>query len=340
MQPPSNAQDSRTLLISALKDPLGITSGAVGEWLGLLTRDFPLWSFQAWAYAPFRMTVLPSNYPLQLLINSIVRDDGMTPRDRTKKPLLVEGEPFPVYEESKELSGVEYAIDRRRDNLMGAGRFGPEGRQRTETLPLKPGHSQFNIIYPLPYEPEDYENFPTIVSPEWELISKLTALLEQREAAPTEQEYAEANAKLQTFLSNISPSPGRGRPGLGPRLDEGVTRALIDQGAALLGLCADAFRLTLNQPLPRKTITALEANGIGYAETKEWAARLALPVLSGYEIRKLLGLFRRGSTLTPREVGICLLARRLGLRADTFAGRVTGGGVRERLASFDPFRDP
>ena len=243
------------------------------------------------------MTVLPSNYPLQLLINSIVRDDGMTPRDRTKKPLLVEGEPFPVYEESKELSGVEYAIDRRRDNLMGAGRFGPEGRQRTETLPLKPGHSQFNIIYPLPYEPE-------------------------------------------AFLSDISPSRGRGRLGLGPRLDEGVTRALIDQGAALLGLCADAFRLTLNQPLPRKTITALEANGIGYAETKEWAARLALPVLSGYEIRKLLGLFRRGSTLTPREVGICLLARRLGLRADTFAGRVTGGGVRERLASFDPFRDP
>ena len=41
-------------------------------------RCFPLWSFQAWAFAKLQDSKLPTNYPLQLIIERICEDEGLT----------------------------------------------------------------------------------------------------------------------------------------------------------------------------------------------------------------------------------------------------------------------
>lgn len=325
---PQQHDETREAFRRVLADPLGQEGyGVVADWHRVLMSDFPLWSFQAWAFADFQSTQLPANYPLQQMIGSIVSDEGIAPRGATAGP-------------SKRLNPLECAVDRRRYVLADHGRTGPPGPivSRTskpyEKLPLTGCPSKFNSVYPLLLTPGDPDAVATIQQ-----------LARARDAAKNVTERKRADAELRALLKSMAArSPGK--PSEMPNV--AVLEALVDQGKRLLRLCWQE---------PPRTVTArtnmiLFDHGVeDLGEQKLWIARLALPVFSKPEIQALFSERKRAydlaaessrrrtfgerRTLTPRPTALrftfWVLAHRLGFGARALARKAAGGKTVEYL---------
>ncbi len=311
--------DSETeeMLTAALRDPFGIeTRSNVEDWLRLLMRRFPLWSFQAWAYARLQQSRLPTNYPLQQMIQSIVEADGLKPGERT---LL---DPLP------------FAVDRRRYHLSDMGRYGPPGRviysarrdDPYERLPLREGPSGFNRVYPLPL-PEDFD--PD--DPRWDgwpykgVGMELTRLIRAQQSAADGAGRRRAKEDLTTFLKSLGARLGRGNPGKGPRKD--VLRLLVDQGTELLTVCWRLLppRISANRV---RILSDHNVNDLG--EQKLWVTCLALPIYSQAEVRTVLAQLAKAKARpqapspTPWNLTISILAHRLQMEPTSLARKVSG----------------
>ncbi len=324
MKARAKPRDPGALFLQVLEDPFGLkTRDHIDQWHHLLMSQFPLWAFQAWSYKAHLKPQIPSNYPLQLMIDSIVTDEGMSPRE------VLPGK-------SKLLKPLELSVDKRRYALAAQGRYAPGAakpglstNRPYERLRLRSGHSQFNRLYPL-VDPVDYGKhqgqdpfgeFHTSVGRE------AVYLVERWIAAMERQETKKAKARLAQFWRDIAQDLGvvisRGRPvGLVGKLLED----LVSQGRELMQLCwRSRFLVT------PETVGVFGGQKVTTDdEIQLWAARLALPIMSLPEIEAL----RRESTKasgtpsgkrpTPLRFTIWLLEHRFGMRATTVARKVSG----------------
>lgn len=332
------------LLKRALADPFGQDRRAnVEHWLDALMRQFPLWAFQAWAYDElFPSRSVPSNYPLQVMINSIVEDEGMEPREwfqaRGDRDAL--GIPRPV--NAKMLSPLECALDRRRYELSWSGRFGspaPSPPKRTdpyERLPLPKDRSHFNCVYPRTEteadytDPEDPHNTPSC---EKRLGREVLDRIEAWVTARDKQERDQADQVLDQWIKDTAANLGVPvRPG---RFPEGPSASVLKRfyqtGSQLI-----EHVWGIDPEPTKRTIEVLGEYGVSdSADMQRWCKRLALPVFSQPEIAALdseaqLANELRGrrpkknSARTPRRFTVWVLAHRFGLPLKSTARKTIG----------------
>jgi len=308
----------REALARAFGDPFGTDSRSnVQNWLSLLASRFPLWSFQAWAYAALPQSRLPTNYPLQQMIESIVRDERLKPGERTQ------------------LDPLASALDRRRYRLSDKGRYGPPSRvigtarqnAPYEQFPLRAGPSAFNRVYPLSL-PEDFD--PD--DPKWDgwpykdVGMELTQLIGAQQSATDTAERRKAREELTAFLKSLGVRLGRGNPGKGPRKD--ILQLLVDQGTELLTLCWKLLPPKLSAKHER---ILRDHNVTDLGQQRLWVTCLALPVYSQAEVHLLLARAAKSKTPpaqahrpTPWNLTVSILAHRLRIEPKTLARKVSG----------------
>lgn len=305
----------------ALREPFA--HDAVDEWLRALMRCFPLWSFQAWAFAELQDSKLPTNYPLQLIIERICEDERLTVGQR----LILEP--------------LEATLDHRRYKLADSGRHGTPGKVPTksslhpgtyESMPLPRRESSFNRIYPLPVEPwHDPDQDPSHLEPDAEVGKQLRQLtMARNDAAPGSSERAQAQEALDEFLASMGVPQGPGKP---VRIAEAQLKALVAQGRDLFELCWPVLPAKVSQG----ALDIVAEHGVGDGQERElWATRLALPILSRRELEGLLAQIRQARTWsrtgpkpTARLFTVWPLARRLRLKPTFIADRTLGSKARE-----------
>ena len=327
-------ETAKTLFEHVLRDPFGLESrDHVDQWHHHLMQKFPLWSFQAWAYKALLRRKIPSNYPLQVMINSIVRDEGMTPRhlDRTRslEPATY-NEGWWFYSESKKLGPLECAVDVRRYNLANEGRYGPPAPPRSTTdpydsLPLKGGPSHFNIVYPLvepvAFDPDD----PDPDAQHQQIGQETVHLIENLVTARNKSERGQAKATFDGYIDKMikefGVTQGRGRKPEGPKA--GLLKELYKEGTKLTQVIWRASP----DPSP-ETVDLISEHGTkDDSEIQRWVLRLALPILSLPEIMALqaeAAPSKPGKKPTEARFAVWLLAWRFGLVAKSVARKTIG----------------
>jgi len=306
--------DPPAALHACVRDPLGLESrDHVDDWLEVLKYHFPLWAFQAWAYADLQDSKLPTNYPLQLMIRSVVQDDGPKP------------------EEPKFLEPLAFAVDRRRYALADDGRYGRSeaiGRSSLhdpyEQLPLRPGLTPFHRAYPLPvaedFDPDDPESYNR---PHAEIGKELVRLVEARESARGDNEKEKTQKDLDDFLKRMAvPKSSKKFPETAMLK---MLKPLVEQGVELFKKCWDVFL----DEASVETKRALAAEQVTDPDMQhQWAVRLTLPVFSHREILVLKAQSEEqrawtppkgGSYPTPEQLTIWIVARRLRMDARRLA---------------------
>jgi hypothetical protein len=318
------------LFAAVLRDPLPFDTkrwSNLQRWFRLLVAEFPLWSFQAWEYTRLQGKDLPSSFPLQLIIDSILKDDGISPQSA--------------------LEPLDYTVDRRRRSL-GYER-GDLIEYPLDEAQLPGGHAEFYCAPPLfTEESESEHHYDPRTSPYEDLGIELVGLIEERDRARLAGDrdaLADAVAGLKRLEKHISAKLGVGNPGIDP--PEEILRALVQEGRRLLGLCWEVCPFELSD----KADSVLADHGIREEERWVWAIQLALPVLSRLEISvlgKQIRLARgRDSRVvgrpTPRRMAVWIVAHRLGRDASAIARKAGGGsgGAAEEFPSVDdPFQTP
>ena len=312
------------LFAAVLRDPLPLDTKTwlnLSRWFRLLVAEFPLWSFQAWEYARLQGSGLPSSFPLQVIIDSILRDDGFSPQSS--------------------LEPLDYAVDRRRRSL--GYESGDLIEHPLDSAPLLGGETEFYCAPPLfteEFESEDYSDMRS--APYEEIGVDLVRLVEARDVArmvgdPDARD--QAKAALRGFLHDISAQLGVGRPQKGP--SENILKALVAEGTSLLDLCWKACPFELSV----EASDLLADQEIPESARRITAVRLALPILSRREIAAVANDIRRSQAWkrsrprpTPRHAAILIVARRLGMDAPGVARRISGGGAAEEILQVDdPF---
>ena len=344
--------DLALLLQQVLDDPLGLQGeDHIREWLEALRHAIPLWCWQAEAYAELnrraksaavgRATtraeyeeresrwlrkgflgpgeILPSAYPAQVLVHSVLRDDD-------------------VLDEYREvLSPLQWAIHLRRAWLTD--------RERSAETPVCPpdwnpasrytqllfwSDLQDDALRAAGYDPDEPLGM-------YDLLGRmLVEDVESWVSAPDKEEREKRRERLWDLSRGVAVELGveavvkkSGQP-KGPRAD--ILKALIkEEGEVLLELCWDLFPLTV----ANETREALRAQGIHDDEEQQyWTARLALPVLSRCELLALKAERReerpRWKPLrglhppTPLRLAVWVEAHRLGLSAATLTRKARG----------------
>lgn len=342
-----------SLLGQVLDDPLGLAgTDHIRPWLEALKANFPLWSFQAAAFLDLHRRakkrqigtvagpkelehaarkwsdkgalglseVLPSAYPLQVFINSIVRDEGLnaspppglTPLERTldiRRTWLAEIRQAWAYKRK----GLKAEVW---DSKAQYSPEFPDFSARDAALELDAQESAPDEPYYSPYE---------------DIGCEFVARVE-RWVAATSENRAQHEKAIQDLRDKVAAELGRIMVAnwKGPRKE--IVKALFEEGTSLLGLCWDAFKHRVSQ----ETTAKLESQGITNRDQQHlWAVRLALPFLSEPE----LGALRtptekpdqararvRRTTLSPKRLAIRLLEHRLQVNAYTLARKATGSG--------------
>ena len=321
---PSQTCDQQSLaflLEKALRQPFA--HDAVDDWFRALMRCCPLWSFQAWAFAELQDSKLPTNYPLQMIIERICEDEGLPVGKRTI------------------LEPLEAALDHRRYDLADSGRHGPPGKVlgessldpgTYESLPLPRRESSFNRLYPRPVDPwHDPSRDPSHLGPDAEIGKQLRQLTTARnDAAPGSSERAHAQEALDEFLESTGVAQSPGKPS---RITDRQLAELVIQGRNLFETVWPALPAAVSQG----ALDVVASHGVKDGLERElWAMRLVLPVLSRPEISGLLDQIRQAATWsragpqpTARLFTIWALARRLRLEPTLIADRTLGSKARE-----------
>lgn len=286
------------LLEAALANPFDFD--AVRLWFGYLIREFPLWSFQPWSYARHQPSSRPGTYPLQLLVDSILRDDGIDPH-RWLDPL-----PKMLDEVRRQLARGSAVLAARAHAAYPRG--GPPSFRAASDLSLAPPDEG-------QADPDDPSWF---ISPYEEIGRRLVDLIEQRADARNAEERAEAHDALDAFLKEIEAEAQPGPPEKGPGAE--ILKALITEGRELFKVCRDLFPLTVGD----QTRVALHDQGIRDPDEQQvWVASLSLPVLARCELlalrdeKRAFDQWKRGSGQHPtaKRLAVWILAHRLDLGA-------------------------
>ncbi len=311
---------AKQLLEAALANPFG--NEEVREWLGYLAREFPLWSFQSWRYAELQSSDLPTNYPLQGMIESMCRDEGLEPGES----ILLER--LDVFLDYLRYTLADYGREKRASTAPAIVRVATDWFLKD---PTRQSLSRFNRIHALP-EPWEYSDpkdpEASLYAAHYAAIGRrLVRLVEAREyTVPGTAERQKAEEEMQRFQGSLGVRLADKRPDTGP--PKATLCQLVDQGTDLLAACWNALD-TQAGALAKELLA--DAGATDPAKQLLWTRRLALPVLSLPEIRALGAEIERSRTWgirpdrpTPQRMALWILEHRLGVYAETLARKAKG----------------
>jgi hypothetical protein len=296
---PPNTPDPRALLAQTLRDPLAYHPAThVRAWLQLLSDRFPMLSFHPRAYRRLHKSELPTTYPLRVVIESILGDEGINP-------------------EGDVLDPVAALLDRRRSGLAA---------ERIEVEIGEPvgGHTRFlpsrvcDLVFD---EAESEHGGGGVVSPYEELGRELVTYVEDLQFAPRKTERKAAKNALAKFMRAVGAALSTGKPVDGA--PEAILKALLTETRDLGELC---WEVLPGLAISDRTNDIMSAYNVPDKEKALWSLRLALPVFSRRELAALLSAIVPWAvpTPTPRVFAIWLLAYRLGIGAPSLARKLLG----------------
>ncbi len=312
-------KEAKALLANCLSDPLGIDSrDHVRDWFKFLTGRFPLWAFQPWAYGQLLGTDLPTAYPLQLLIDSILDDEG----------LLVAKPELSVW--------LSHVLDFRRDRLSTPNDFMPIFDRDHSPGPWQARFGSKSArdlaiqwYAAMEYHPEDLSFYKSLFQEIGrELIKRVEDWTVTRDKTGAREKLDELWHELAVELGV---EIGSHRVPEGPQAD--ILKPIVEQGQQLLTLCWNE----LPPRISAKTNRAFSDSGVTQRREQElWAARLTLPILSKPEIRTIIDQANsardwrlKDTPPTSLKVVIWILAHRLQVDAKSIARNVSEGGLSE-----------
>lgn len=308
----------RELLGATLREPfvVGHGKGHVRDWFTYLILRFPLWAFQAPAYAALHESELPTTYPLERMIESVFRDEGIGEKQVWLDPLRAELQHRRRAIAHGEAIGGKSPIRREPDGSLNV-RGDISGIHLTPDLSLG--------------RPEDCsaEDGDWYVNPYEKLGREVVRLVEPFAFARGKKERAQAERALSDSVRGLAGRLRTGRAGDAPPVY--VLKPLVEEGKALVELCWPMFTVSLSDDTRR----ILADQDVSHAQTQcLWAARLALPIFSACEIEALKWLLEQTNAALPqvraagpRRFPVWLLAHRLGVDPQTIARKV-GLGAR------------
>ncbi len=299
--------DPKALLAATLRDPFADKPATpVRNWFNFLIEHFPLWSFQPEAFSALHSTSLPSTYPLARFVYSI----GVDEQIRTHVPM----EELEANLDLRrlglhDLAAPDWVSALERADHPGGGatpRFLPDrvgALPPTEVLSLR----GFNSIYE-------------------EIGFDILGVVEDLQFAVDKRGRQEAKRAKDDYLRSIGTELASRGPKDGP--PEALLEQLKEEGRGLFNLCWKVFDVNVSDA----TAKILRAAGASSSEeVDQWAARLALPVLSGPEILALRAESSKAALLvgkraknkpTALRFTIWVLAHRLGATAAAIARKL------------------
>lgn len=204
------------ILREALVNPFEVPGEShVSEWFNYLASQFPLWTFQPWAYFEHQIEEVPRQYPIDVFVDSILGDDEI---------------------QLSELSPLEAVLMDRRKRLMG-------GLVQVETWSLEPVLRSDFIVDNWPawmWTPSLRQHWgPVGLESEYAHVGReLMWHVEARERARASGDdgaKTKAEAGLNRFLTEIGVSNLQRRPPEGP--SEKMLKALIAEGSQIIDIC-------------------------------------------------------------------------------------------------------
>lgn len=314
---PTSTEEAKMLLERVLREPFEFFEPSdevfdfhVHRWFKYLIRESPCWTWQAHS---FQFSALPTTYPLDLIVKSILRDDR--PSEHGSR-------------EPDQLHLLGHLFGRRHG--LAYGEVPPSVTIDLSVQPVLLGG-------PLSFHPADLHRFVpdaepgemAELNPYEDIGRELVWLIEAREcarAAGDEEALSEANADLDSFLQETTAKLRQRRPPEGP--GERILETLSTEGRRLFEPLWEAFPSEISE----RTDDLLDSLGVAEEERTLWAARLTLPILSKpeiealqFEIEQSASWSRASGRPTPRRFTIFVLAHRLGMEPSTVARRAAGG---------------
>lgn len=284
------------------------------SWLDQLRRHFPLWSFQRWNYYRRQDTELPSTHPLQMIIDSILDDEGLDPRTAPSLPPL------------------RAELDRRRRHLMYDGstrinRWSDAGER--EQVELDSGTVRFEDAPELFDEPHpEEEGFRQHEA--LHVGYRICHLTEQRLRARyrgDEERANEIHAEIEDYLREVGALRSPGNPSGRPSNDCIVE--LVNEGRELIDLFWDALPIRFSSEFT----SLLQRQDVPESERQLWGLALTLPVFSTSEVGVILeqreeyeSAPERPGHPTPRRLAVYAVAHRLNEDASGIDRIHAGGG--------------
>ena len=261
---------------------------------------------------------LPTAYPLQLFIDSILDDEGLL----IAKP-----------ESSDWLSHV---LDLRRDRLSTPNDFMPVFDRDQSPGPWQAhfgGTSARDLAIQwyaaMEYHPKNRSFYQSLFE---EIGRELVKRVEDWIVTPDKTDASKKLDELwHELAAELGVEIGSHRLPEGPQAD--ILEPIVTQGRQLLTLCWNE----LPPGISAKTNRAFSDSGVAQlGEQKLWAARLTLPILSEPEIRTITDQATLAKTLplastrpTPLRVVIWILAHRLQVEPKSLARKVSGASTAE-----------
>lgn len=202
---------------------------------------------------------------------------------------------------------------------------------------LHPNYTMFRLAPDLAgYEIVDEDGGGGYVSPYEDFGRKISAAVEARDHAPGKSARRLAEAEIDDLLRKAGITRKRGRQP-SPLPDE-LRDALVAETAAIIALVLT----TKAPPLAERAQAVFDDHGIPDAVRVLWAYRLALPILSAFELETLLGYPREELQRwpsTPKRLAAHMLERRLGLPQGKLLRNVFGDAQATAAAGRNnPFR--
>ena len=319
----SDLGSPQELLAAAIREPFfhePDPEHPINRWLQGLAERCPLWTLRTTEFERLQETDLPSTYPLQPIIESVFRDEGLDRRGECQE--LPPGYRLlrNVYLRRKELGsgrrGVLYSCYARRksDGSWKLGATDPS--------------SLLSLTEPPPVVDWADEDPPAYFTIYEEIGRELVRQIEHRDSQKRGTDEAkQAQREIDRFLQSISARRGRGRP---PRATSNrILTALYREGSELL-----EFVWTAHAAAPSATTQeCLADHGItDPTEQGFWATHLALPMLSTRELTAVYRYAGGEGWLTPRRLAILFISRRLDVDGPHVARRVVGSDEEEEFS--------
>jgi hypothetical protein len=311
--------EEASLLAEVLRDPFeDFECFHVTKWFRALKENFPLLSFQVHHYACRQQEGVPRIEPLPRLISSLLADDGIP------------------QEEQICLNELEASLDRRRYSLANELTY-HESVEESGMPRLHPNYTMFRWAPDLAgCEMTDEDGGSGYVSPYEDLGRNISAAVEARDHALGKPARRLAEAEIDELLRSAGITRKRGRQP--SPLPDALRDALVAETAELITLVLT----TDAPPLSDRAQGVFDNHGIPADARATWVYRLALPVLSSYELEALLAYPReelQHRPSTPKRLAAHMLERRLGLPRGKILRNVFGDAQATAAAGRNnPFR--
>lgn len=302
----------------------------LAAWFRTLRRECPLWCFDPWAYYNLQNSGAPTPYPLQVIINSILQDEGLDPSTQ------------------EHLEPLAATVDRRRTRLAH-DRIAYTDRDHFDSTDreLHPGLTEFREAPELFHPGSESEYHFDLPHHEATWVGlEICSRIESRERARllgNADRAREIQEELEDYLQDLGALQSQGRPRSRPP-DE-LIQSLVEQGRRLAEVVWGSWPVEVSD----ETRQLLERHDISTDEQWLWVLNLVLPVFSRIELRGLADQIqtaanwgdRAGPRPTPRRTSIQIVGHRLD-EAPSSVARIhaggSGGAYEEIRYSRNPFQ--